>query len=220
MLSRRLQSIFNMVDSCDQLCDVGSDHALLPIALLNQEKIKKAVIVEIAEKPLQKARLECVKQGLLANVEFFLSDGLKQVPVHVKNVVCAGMGFDTIAHIINQSMDIFQECDQIILQSNTKIEELRKFMSQKNFTCIKEEFIYDRKRFYFILKYRFNPKHQQLSEKECFLGPLLSANPSDVYLTYCLKLFHQYSSYAKKNPQRYLIKVKILKDYLESKGML
>ena len=43
MLSKRLSMILSMVEPCDVLCDVGSDHGYLALAVL-QNRLAKDVI--------------------------------------------------------------------------------------------------------------------------------------------------------------------------------
>lgn len=219
MLSKRLSAIANIFSPSESMCDVGSDHALLPIALLKSKKIQKAMIVEIAQGPLNKALKECQNELVLDRVQFYLSDGLSQVNEKVENVVIAGMGFDTIKNIILESINKFRDCNQIILQSNSKIQELRTFMNQLKFECLDEVYIEDNHKGYVILKYHYNIKMISLNEFECLCGPHLLNQKNLEYEQYLLKMYHRYLGYIKLNPS-YQTMLDHLKLYLHSKGIL
>jgi len=100
--------------------------------------------------------------------------------------VIAGMGFETIQTIIEQDKNRFKEFSQIIIHSNTKIEELRKYLNDNNFRIIDESIIKDRKYYYPILKVKYDLVHQILNEKEILFGPILIKKNGDVFINYLL----------------------------------
>lgn len=220
MLSKRLNTLAFMIDPCDQMCDVGSDHALLPIALLKAYKVKKALVVEVASGPLEKAKIEVASQGVMDQVEFFLSNGLIEVNRKIDAVVIAGMGFDTISMILSDSLDKFKKIDQIILQSNSKQFELREFLSQNHFEIIDEVFIQDRKRHYIAMKCRYNEQSIDLSEQDCLCGPILMKKDNQDYLNYLLNQYKLYKEFLINDAIRYQSKVDSLESFLKTKELL
>ena len=217
MLSHRLRKISDLIQPSQTMCDVGSDHALLPIALLKSSKVEKAIVVEIAKGPLEKAQFECANQGVSSKVDFYLSDGLLKVNQEIDVVVCAGMGFDTISGILLNSLEKFKKIDQIILQSNSKVDELRQFMNQYKFVLIDEAFVLDRKRPYVILKYSYNTKTQVLNDEDYIIGPILKHSNQSDYLDYLKNQLILYTDLVKNDPHRYQSKVDHLRKYLASK---
>lgn len=211
MLSKRLNAIASFIDPCIKMCDVGSDHALLPVALLASKKIQKAIVVEVANGPLDKAKNEVASQGFTQNVDFYLSNGLKEVDQDMDCVVIAGMGYDTISMIISESYEKFKKIPQIILQSNSKHYDLRQFMNAYKFKCIDEDFIQDRNRSYIVMKYIYDDRTQKLSETDYLCGPILMKKNNVQYKHYLLNLYQQYSSFLKNDAQRYQSKVECLK---------
>ena len=71
MLNKRLRAIAELIKLCDTLFDVGSDHGFLPLYLLINKKIKKAIIGEINIGPLEQAKKNFMKYPEL-NCEFVL----------------------------------------------------------------------------------------------------------------------------------------------------
>lgn len=55
-LSPRLQSVADLVPKGARFADVGTDHAYLPVWLVLQGKIDRAVVSDLREGPLNRAR--------------------------------------------------------------------------------------------------------------------------------------------------------------------
>lgn len=172
MLSHRLKSLGDWLESCDTLADIGSDHAYLPIYLLKNDKIQQALIIEINEKPLKKAIDMTIKEKVNEQCRFFLSNGLRKVNVLASTYVLAGMGSETILDIIHQDIKTFRKANQIVIQSNSKWSFLRKKMHQLGFNLLDEKLILDRKKEYLFLKYKY-AKVENYTSQELNLGPYL-----------------------------------------------
>ena len=63
-LSNRLDLVASFVPARARLLDVGSDHAYLPIALLQEGKIEAAIAGEVVEGPYQSALQNVADNGL------------------------------------------------------------------------------------------------------------------------------------------------------------
>ena len=82
-----------LVRQGSSLCDVGTDHAYLPIWLLKTGKISRALACDINPGPLEAARRDGEKYGVGEELSFRLSDGLRAVsPQEAEDTVIAGMG--------------------------------------------------------------------------------------------------------------------------------
>lgn len=183
MLNKRLKAVAELIEPCNILFDVGSDHGFLPLNLLRNNKINQAIIGEINQGPLEQAIRNFDKYPEL-NVEFLLSDGLQNYSADLDAVVIAGMGFETIQHIIVQDLEKFKKINQIIIQSNTKIELLRRFLNRNNFHIIDESIIKDRKYYYPILKVKYLDQVQSLSESQLLFGPILIKKYTNTFFDY------------------------------------
>lgn len=190
MLNKRLKAISELIKPCDILFDVGSDHGFLPLYLLLNNKIKKAIIGEVNEGPLEQAKKNFYRYPNL-DVEFILSDGLQSYNSEINTVVIAGMGFETIQHIILQDLDKFKKIPQIIIQSNTKVDHLRRFLNDYNFMITDEDIVKDRKYYYPIINVCFNDFKQTLTNQEISFGPILIKKYKKAfhdYLLFCRRI--------------------------------
>ena len=103
-LPPRLAAISALVPDGARLADVGTDHALLPIRLLLDGKIQRAVATDIRPGPLSRAKENAYAAGV-QDLSCVLCDGLTGVsPDSVDTVVIAGMGGENIAEILRAAL--------------------------------------------------------------------------------------------------------------------
>ena len=100
-LTPRLRSVAELVPRGARFADVGTDHAYLPVWLLQQGRITGAVASDLRPGPLERARGTAEKYGLTGRMDFRLCDGLSGIqPDEVNTIAIAGMGGETIAAIL------------------------------------------------------------------------------------------------------------------------
>ena len=101
-LSPRLCSVAELVPQGARFADVGTDHAYLPVWLLQREVISRAVVSDLRQGPLERARLTAERYGLTDRMEFRLCDGLSGIrPEEADTIAIAGMGGETVAAILD-----------------------------------------------------------------------------------------------------------------------
>ena len=102
-LSARLGVVAGCVGSVRAVADIGSDHALVPIALVEAGTAQRAVAVEVSDGPLQAAQRAVDAAGLAGRISVRRGDGLSPVAEgEVQAVVIAGMGAPAIWRIVTQ----------------------------------------------------------------------------------------------------------------------
>lgn len=171
----RLQAIFDMVKAPCILADIGCDHGLLPIALVKQGKCSKAYACDVRSGPLSRAKDAIKAAGLEGKIIPVLSDGLRDVGSDVNAIVIAGMGYDTIVHILQQDLEKTSQFQQIIVQCNGRVEELRKWISEHGF-CIDEERIVKDKHYYQMISMH-REQRTPLTKQQCMFGVYLKEDP-------------------------------------------
>ena len=135
-LDERLAAAASFVRHGVRICDVGTDHALLPCFLCERGETS-VTASDVNEKPLDSARANVEKYGFGDRITLVLSDGLKNVPP-CDDVIIAGMGGELISEIIS-GCTFINENTRFILQPMTKAEILRRFLYGNGFEILEEK---------------------------------------------------------------------------------
>ena len=92
-LSKRMKAVASMVTPGNILADIGTDHGYVPIALVQRERIPKAIAMDINKGPLQRAKDNIVLYHMEEYIETRLSDGVEALlEGEVDTILIAGMG--------------------------------------------------------------------------------------------------------------------------------
>ena len=95
-----------MVPQSNVLADTGSDHALLPIALVLNGKVTRAYASEVNEGPHEASLKNIEKYGVSNYVSAVLSNGISELEIDVKTVSICGMGGSLIVDILTISAGV------------------------------------------------------------------------------------------------------------------
>lgn len=150
MLNTRLQACADFVTPGGVVCDVGTDHALLPVYLVQAQIAASVIASDIGEGPLQAAERTIERAGLTGQIRTLLSDGLAKVPEDVTDIVIAGMGGETIVGIL-AACPFPLAGKRLILQPMTKAEVLRMWLYANGFAIREEKCARDEERLYAVL---------------------------------------------------------------------
>lgn len=151
-LSSRLSACADFVIPGNVVVDVGTDHGHLPIYLLEQGISPRVLAADLREKPLQFARENALACGIGENISFYLSDGLLDIPRgDFRTVICAGMGGETIANILEGAKDIWDPAYQFILQPQSAPYELREYLGRNGFRILGERLARDGRFVYTVM---------------------------------------------------------------------
>ena len=172
-----------MIDPCDKLADIGSDHAWLPIRAIQEKKVKYAYACDVAKGPLQAAKKNIDSLQLQEKITTVLSNGFDNVPKDIQCAVIAGMGCKTAIGILDKC-DYLDHLNQILVEVNNDVESFRKWISLQKYTIQKEKVIMDRGHDYICISFNTLPSNGY-SEEDCVLGPYLRQHVGEEYLTYC-----------------------------------
>ncbi len=168
-ISERLKLIASFVKKGALVCDVGTDHAYLPVYLSKTGIAKKIIATDIREKPLNNARKN-VEQSGEENIELRLCDGLSAVEKNeADTVIIAGMGGEVISGIIDRCEWIKNENIQLILQPMTSPEILREYLIKNGFSIDREIALFENGKIYSVISV-------------VFIGKVSSYNPSFYYI--------------------------------------
>lgn len=176
-LSKRLKQIAELVEEKSVVYDVGSDHALLPIYLIQNNICEKVYAGDNKEGPLEKAKKNIKKYNLEKNIIPILADGVDKNIKDIDVVVISGMGYYTIKKILdNLNVDDYK---YFIVEANSDVNKLRKYLSDHKYNIIEEKIVYDE--FYYEIIVFNNVKGRELSAFEVEYGPILLEKKEEIF---------------------------------------
>ena len=177
-ISDRLLACANFVGRGNRVADVGCDHGYLSIHLLTQGIARSCIASDVNEGPLLSARRNAIKYGVSNKIEFYLSDGVANIPRDFDDLVCAGMGADTMIHILESAPWLRDSKYRLILQCQSKTPTLRRYLSETGFRIYEEAVLRDGRFLYTIMEVSWRPEYPKLTPGEWYFPPALLENPS------------------------------------------
>ena len=194
-LSKRLQTIADFVKKNSVVADIGTDHAHIPIYLIENNIIDKAYACDINKGPLEKAKENIENFGVSENIVLRLSNGLdKMSSKEVDTIIIAGMGGEHIIDILNRGKAFFDKKNTFILSPHTKTDEVRDYLIRKGFKILKEDMCIDEGKFYTVMEVRYTENTVMCSEAELLYGKYLIENKHPVLLGFLIKEEEKYLS--------------------------
>ena len=152
-LSKRMKAVSSMVTPGSVLADIGTDHGYVPISLVQRKKIKKAIAMDVNKGPLQRAKEHIQEFQLEDYIETRLSDGVKKLEVgEVDSILIAGMGGELVIRIMTEGMEVCRSAKELVLQPQSELGKVRKFLREKNFEIIDEDMVIEDGKYYPMMK--------------------------------------------------------------------
>ncbi|VUX11016.1 tRNA (adenine(22)-N(1))-methyltransferase [Streptococcus constellatus] len=205
-ISKRLRKVASFVPQGAKILDVGSDHAYLPIYLMQQERIVSAIAGEVVEGPYQSAVANVADNGLADKISVRLANGLAAFDAEdqIDVIVIAGMGGRLIADILANGSAKLASVKRLILQPNNREDELRRWLCGHNFQIIEEAILEENGKFYEIMI--AEQGKQILSAKQGRFGPYLMREQSIVFQNRWQREADKLEKALAKIPEKNLVK--------------
>lgn len=153
MLTNRLKTVTSLVETGTSIADIGTDHAYVPIYLVQKGLVSKAICTDIKEGPCRIARENIRTYGLQEKIEVRCGSGLSVLkPSEIDIGIIAGMGGEVIASILNKEYFIAKSIRKFIVQPMTALDELRLFFYQNGYHIINEVLSKEKNKYYVIME--------------------------------------------------------------------
>ena len=179
-LGKRLLSAANFVRQGAYLADIGTDHAYLPLFLLDSGRIKRAVCTDINPAPLASATRNAELYSHVDKIKFILTDGAVGLEgLGISDYTICGMGGELIADIIERSPHLKVGGVRLILQPMTKQAYLKRYLLASGFELVGEAYAKDAGKFYITLVAEYDGVVRKISDLEAELGKIDSRALSD-----------------------------------------
>lgn len=152
-LSDRLSAIAAMVSKGNRLVDVGTDHGYLPIFLVESGQVPSAIAMDINQGPIERAKEHIKEHNLECYITTRLSDGLTALKINEGDtLVIAGMGGGLVRKIIHEGEKQVESFKELILQPQSEIEQVRRFLIEYGYRIVEENIIVEDDKFYPMMK--------------------------------------------------------------------
>ena len=151
-LTPRLQTVAELVPQGSRFADIGTDHAYLPTWLILNDVIDWAIAADLRQGPLERAKDTAEKYAVSDKMDFRLCDGLTGIlPGEVDTIVIAGMGGETIAHILACAPWTKEPGTSLILQPMSSQKDLRQWLGSNGYVIEQERISREDKTLYNIM---------------------------------------------------------------------
>ena len=211
-LSKRLKEITFLIDKCNVIADIGTDHGYVPIYSVKKGLCSKAIASDINKGPVDKARMNVKREGLDKVISCRQGPGLSTLKVNeAETAIIAGMGGNLIRDIILDEFNVVKELKTLILQPAQNPEVLRKFLYNSSFSVLRETVIYDEGKFYEIFKVSYNEtnniKYKQYIDYELSDILIKSGSPHvKPYLEFKLSSYERILNYIGEDSETALVR--------------
>lgn len=151
-LTQRLLTIAQFIPKCRTVVDIGTDHALLPIYLIQNNIAARVIAGDLNFGPLESARRNVKSAGLEKSIDLRLGNGLDIIEAGEAEIcIIAGMGGGTIREIIKNAGDKAETISQFILQPMGGSGRLREWLVENGWQISDEELISEDERIYEVI---------------------------------------------------------------------
>lgn len=210
---KRLETILSFVEKGAIVADIGTDHAQLPILLVERNICNKVYACDEKKGPLSIAEENIKSKGLSDKIETILSDGFAHIPMDIDMAVIAGMGFYTAKMILENAQNRLHLLNKIIVQINVDSHLMRNWINENHYTILEEKYVNERNKDYEIISFTTQIEGKDLSEEEIYLGPKLMKEKSEEILAYYLKKEDKISSLLKLKKKQDEAYKELLREY-------
>ncbi len=173
-LSPRLSMIVSLMEGTARcLGDVGTDHAHLPIACVQQGKCVSAIATDINPGPLARAKKNVQAHGLSDRIELRLCSGLSGYqPEECDWISICGMGGHLICHILEAALGAkgIAIGQHFIVSPHTNEEQVRRFLYERGFHVLRENACEDGDHIYLGIVCVYDGISREISDVDAVVG--------------------------------------------------
>ena len=180
-LNSRLTLCAEMVRKGSRIADIGTDHAYLPVWLVRAGFASFALACDIKAEPLKAGQLTINKYHAEDKVETRLCDGLQDVNAEeVDDIIIAGMGGETIVHILTNAPWIADKSKKLILQPMSKHELVIDYLYKNGFELSEHKCTFTDGKIYTAFSAVFTDKKEKPDEVFTYTGLLDNSDENNV----------------------------------------
>lgn len=184
-LNNRLQRVASFVDNNKKIIDIGCDHALLSIYLVQNKDPLKVIASDINEGPLIHARENIKKYRVENKIKVKLGSGIEPIEEDIDTIIISGMGGLNMIGILKYYPHKYKNVNTIILSPNSDTNIVRKEICKLGFYIKDEILVKDKNIIYPVIKFERGKK--KYSYKDYLYGPVLIEKHDALFVEYIKK---------------------------------
>lgn len=151
-LSKRLAAVARHIPKDAVIADIGTDHAYLPVYLIQQGRVQKALAGEVTLGPYHAAQETVRSCKLEQKIDVRLGNGLGVLqPGEADVAVLAGMGGKTIINILMAGHEVLKDLKRLIVQPMRDVAAVRRWLVRNGWCFVDEEMVYEDGHYYVII---------------------------------------------------------------------
>ena len=190
--SLRLETLANLYPKdAPVFADIGSDHAYLPLLLLEKDKAKRGFCVENKIGPYKCSEQTIFSSSYASQITLYLGDGLTPIKEKVDVAIFAGMGGETIRDILQKEEKKTKEISYLLLDIHGEEEKLYPYLSSLGFVPVDEDALWEKDIYYHPLLLKKDPLKWEVSKEDILFGPIMRTKKGLAYQKYVQKLISQ-----------------------------
>lgn len=179
-LSARLEGILSLATSVETAADIGTDHGLVPAALLERGLARRVIATDLREGPLKAARRLMEEKGLTDRISLRQGDGfISLAPGEAELIIISGMGGPLMQRILRESDGVAKAADHLILSPQSDLPDFRRFLQENDYGLLQEKLVEEEGKFYHIFLVGPGLKTRALTEGELLFGRFDGAGETD-----------------------------------------
>ena len=160
-ISERLKCVAGLVNKGARVADIGTDHAYLPIYLVQNGISNKVYACDVRKEPLRRAKLHIDEYGLSDKITTQLCDGLKGINKgDVDTVTICGMGGKLMKNILKAGIDKLGDNTQLVLSAQSELRDFRKYLLETGIDIKTEHMLLEDGKCYFIFDCVYNAQDE------------------------------------------------------------
>ncbi len=160
-ISERLKCVASLVNKGARVADIGTDHAYLPIYLVQNGISNKVYACDVRKEPLRRAKLHIDEYGLSDKITTQLCDGLKGINKgDVDTVTICGMGGKLMKNILKAGIDKLGDNTQLVLSAQSELRDFRKYLIEAGIYIKSEHMLLEDGKYYFIFDCVYNTQDE------------------------------------------------------------
>lgn len=185
-LKGRLKLIADKVPECNVLADIGTDHAYIPIYLVQNGVCQKAIASDVKIGPVKMARNNISLYKLSEKIETRLGNGLDTIEINeADSIIIAGMGGTLLTELLEANKPKAVSTETLVLQPMNDLHVVRKWLYDNAFEIYDEEMVAEGPKLYCVLSAKFSGIKKEYSDFELHVGQSLINKKDPLLDSFC-----------------------------------